>query len=248
MVNAIILAGDSSGSPVKDVANKALIKIKGKYMVEYIIDSLKCSSCVDDIVVIGPKELKNAVGAMVTAVLESEGSILENTRKGIEFLGEMNHIIVCTCDIPLVSCDAIEDFVKQCRDMNADIGYPIIEKSLNDIKYPDVKRTYVKMKDGTYTGGNIIYLNPDAIKRCYDIADKLVENRKNAIKMGSTLGVWTLIKLLLGRLEISSVEKKAHKLFKVNARAVKTSYPEIGNDVDKIADVDFVNKYIGIGA
>lgn len=248
MVNAIILAGDSKGFPVKDVANKALIKIKGRFMVEYIIESLRHAKFVDKIIVVGSEELRHAVGDIVTAVIECEDSIIKNTKLGIDFFGENEHIIICTCDIPLVSSEAIDDFIKQCTDKNADIGYPIIEKSLNDRKYPDVKRTYVKMKDGIYTGGNIIYVNPVVIKSCYSIAEELVENRKNAIKMGRTLGIWTLIRLCLGILKIQSVEKRANKILGVNARAIETLYPEIGNDVDKIEDVDFVNKYINISA
>jgi hypothetical protein len=118
---------------------------------------------------------------------------------------------------------------------------------LNDRKYPDATRTYVKMKEGTYTGGNIIYINPYAMEGCYGVAEELVENRKNAMKMGRVIGLWILLKLALGILKIKNVEKRANKLFGINARAIETSYPEIGNDVDKPDDVEFVNRYINIG-
>lgn len=248
MVNAIILAGDNKSSPVKDVANKALIRIKDKYMVEYVIDSLRSAKCVDRIVIVGPEILKNAVGDKVDAVLQSGETIVQNIKIGIDFFNDGEYVILCTSDIPMVSGEAIEDFVNQCMGKNIDVGYPIIEKSLNDIKYPDVKRTYVRLKDGTYTGGNIIFANPEALRRCYSIADELVKNRKNAIKMGRLFGFVILLKLVTGMLRIKSVEKRAKKLLGINAKAIKTSYPEIGNDVDKIDDVDFVNKYMDIGA
>jgi hypothetical protein len=95
----------------------------------------------------------------------------------LHFLDDNNNVVICTCDIPMVSNKAIEDFVNQCCEKRADIGYPIIEKSLNDIKYPGARRTYVKMRDGTYTGGNIIYASPAAFKKCYRMAERLVENR-----------------------------------------------------------------------
>lgn len=244
MVNAVVLAGDSNDSPVQYVKNKALIKIRDRFMIEYIVDSLVQAACVDRIIIVGPECLKEIVGDRVEAVHDSTNSIIENMRKGISSLNDDNHVIVCTCDIPLVSGEAIEDFVRQCLDKNVDIGYPIIEKSLNDKKYPDVKRTYVKTKDGIYTGGNIIYVNPLVLDECYKIAESLVENRKSAIKMGKTIGIGTLIRLCLGILKVGSVEKKASKLFGINIRAIETLYPEIGNDVDKIDDVEFVEKYI----
>jgi GTP:adenosylcobinamide-phosphate guanylyltransferase len=248
MVNAIVLAGDRKESKVKDVENKALLKINGKFMVEYVIDSLNKAANVDRIVVVGPERmLSEAVGSKVDAVLESGDSIMKNTMLGIRHFNEEKDIIVCTSDIPMVSGEAIEDFVDKCVHDGIDIGYPIIEKSLNDAKYPDATRTYVKMKDGTFTGGNIMYINPAALEKCYATAEGLVEERKNALKMARLLGIIILFKMFLGILRIRDVEKRVNRLFKINARAIQTSYPEIGNDVDKMSDVDFMNKYMNMG-
>lgn len=245
MLNAIVLAGDSRG----DNGSKALIKIKGRYMVEYIIDSLRYSKYVDRIIAVGSKEqLESCIGQKVDGVVQCSDSIIKNVKAGIDYLNEERHILVCTSDIPMVSSDAIDDFTEQCIEKSVDVGYPIIEKSLNDTKYPDAKRTYVKMKDGTYTGGNILYINPSVIGPCYGIAEELVQNRKNAIKMGRILGMPVLIGLSMGILSIESVEKRVNKMFGINAKAIKTLYPEIGNDVDKADDVDFVNKYLSLGA
>lgn len=245
MLNAIVLAGDNTGGN----GSKALIKIKGRYMIEYIIDSLRYSKYIGRIVAVGSKELlEGSIGQKIDGVVQCSDSIIKNVRAGIDYLSDDSHILVCTSDIPMVSSDAINDFAEQCIERNVDVGYPIIEKSLNDTKYPDAKRTYVKMKDGTYTGGNILYINPSVIGSCYDIAEELVQNRKNAIKMGRALGIPVLIGLSMGILSIEAVEKKVNKMFGINAKAIKTLYPEIGNDVDKAADVEFVNKYLSLGA
>lgn len=244
MVNAVVLAGDRKGLPEEGVDNKAFIKIKGRYMIEYVIDFLRSAQCVDKIVVVGPESLRSIIGDRVHKLIECEDTMVKNIKKGISIFNDRSNVILCTSDIPMVSGEAVDDFVRQCEEKEVDIGYPIIEKSLNDTKYPDVKRTYVKLKDGIYTGGNIVYVNPAAFEKCYDIAEELIENRKNVIKMGKVFGIIIFIKLLLGILRISSVEKRVYKVFGIKARAIKTSYPEIGNDVDKMADVDFVNKYI----
>lgn len=248
MVDAIILAGSGEDTLIKDIENKALLEIKGKYMVQYVIDSLKSAKSVGKVVLIGPDVLKSIFGSDVDAVLNSEKSIIDNVAKGVEFLGENRNIIICTSDIPMISADAIEDFIRQCEEINVDIGYPIIEKSLNDSKYPDAKRTYVKLKDGTFTGGNILYINPNAVKKCYSTARYLVDNRKNLLNMAKIFGIVVFAKLLIGTLGIKTVEKRANKILGVNAKAIMTVYPEVGNDVDKIEDVDFVSKYINKSA
>lgn len=248
MVNAIILAGDSNNSPVSGEPNKALIKIKGRFMVEYVIDALRNAKYIEKIVIVGPKaRLDETVGHEVDAVLQGGASMVQNMKKGIDFFIGHGDVLVCTSDIPMVYGEAVDDFISRCVKKRVDVGYPIIDKSLNDIKYPDAKRTYVKMKDGTYTGGNIMYINPEVIQKCYKEAEELVRNRKNAVKMARVFGLSMLIKFSLGILKIGSVEKRVNRLFGLNAAAIKTEYPEIGNDVDKDIDVDFVNKYLNVG-
>ena len=40
-MNAIVLAGEKKGEKVNAIENKALLKINDKYMIDYVLDSLK---------------------------------------------------------------------------------------------------------------------------------------------------------------------------------------------------------------
>lgn len=241
MVNAIILAGDrgENGRP------KALLKIASSYMVEYVIESLRNSGCVNKIYIVGDEILKEEVGHLVDGYIKSGGEILDNLSIAIREIGDLNTpCIISTSDIPMVKGEAIRDFVDKCEALDVDLGYPIIDKKLNDEKYPDVKRTYVKLKDGTFTGGNIIYFNPQIVEKFTEKAALLVKYRKNPLKMGKVLGFTFLLRLALGILSIPSVEDKIGEMFGIRGGAVLTDYPEIGNDVDKPSDIEFVNKYL----
>ncbi|MCX7883834.1 MAG: nucleotidyltransferase family protein [Caloramator sp.] len=241
MVNALILAGDkgTNGEP------KALLKIKSMYMIEYVIKALRESGSVSKIYVAGDDILKEKIGHLIDGFIKSTGSIMDNVRNSIKTIKDFDTpLLLCTSDIPMISGEAVADFVKKCEEKKLDIGYPIIHKSLNDKKYPDVKRTYVKMKDGVYTGGNIVYMNPNVAENCTKKAELLIEYRKKPLKMGKVLGFTFLLRLALGILPISDVEEKICSMFQIKGGAIETSYPEIGNDVDKESDIDFVNKYI----
>lgn len=241
MVNAVILAGDSEENGV----SKALKVIYSRYMIEYVINSLKESGCVGRIYIVGDERLKEKVGSLVDGWIRACGGIMENIRCSVEAIGDFETpCIIATSDIPMVKGEAIRDFVEKCQIRSIDLGYPIIDKKLNDQKYPDVKRTYVKMKEGTYTGGNIVYLNPKIVEKCTRKAKQLIEYRKNPFKMGRVLGFTFLIRLALGKLPISKVEDKIQRMFDIRGSAILTDYPEIGNDVDKPSDVEFMNKYL----
>lgn len=241
MVNALILAGDRG----EDGSSKALLNIKGRFMVEYLIEALRSSHIVKNIYVVGDDVIREKIGHEIDGFIKSKDEMLENIKISIREINDYETpILICTADIPLVSGDAIRDFVVECEGKDIDVGYPIIDKSLNDEKYPDVRRTYVKLKEGTFTGGNIVYLNPNVIERATEKAAELIEYRKNPLKMGQVLGVTFLLRLAFGTLTINAIEKKICEMFNVKGKAIITKYPEIGNDVDKIEDVEFVNKYI----
>lgn len=241
MVNALILAGDKneSGKP------KALLEIAKKYMIEYLIQSLKNSGCISKIYVVGNELLNQAIGHEVDGVIKPGGSIISNLKCGIETIGDYNSpVIICTSDIPMVTGEAIKDLVEKSVSSGLDFIYPIIDKKLNDEKYPEVKRTYVKIKEGTFTGGNIIYMNPKIIDRVTNKAELLIKYRKKPFKMGQVLGFIFLIKLILGKVSIPSARIKVNEMFGIRADALLTKYPEIGNDVDKPSDIEFVSKYL----
>ena len=56
-MKALILAGGKKDVNFVDCDNKALLQIKGKFMLQYIIDALKKSKYIDGLVIIGDAEL-----------------------------------------------------------------------------------------------------------------------------------------------------------------------------------------------
>lgn len=249
MVNIIILAGEQAIKGLEDSGNKALYKINGKMMIEYVIDAVKMSSKVKKVIVIGPHDkLERHLSGKVDAVIDSRGTVMDSLAAGIEYLNRGNtgeNILICSCDMPFITTEAIDDFISRAERLDVDLCYPIVEKSLNLSKYPDMKRTYLKMKEGSFTGGNVFYMNPGILEKCFVLADRLVEARKNPLKMARILGFTFMIRLITGTLTISAVERKVHRLLGIKAKAVISAYPEIGQDIDKYSDLSAALNYLG---
>lgn len=239
-MNAVILAGSTGEEKLPD---KALIKIKGKYMISYVIDALKDSGKIDKISVVGHKDnMDNIPG--IDILIEQGKSMAENIVKGVEPFKNDRRILILTCDIPMLTKEAVIDFVEQSEIQDADLCYPIVKQEDNEKKFPDAKRTYAKIKDGTFTGGNIFYINPAIIESCIIAANQFISYRKKPWKLGQLLGLKILILFLFRRVTINQLEKKVSELFNIKAKAIISHYPEIGNDVDKNEDVEMANKYI----
>lgn len=241
-MNAVILAGSNKEEKLPD---KAFIKINGRYMVSYVIEALKSSSKIEKIAVVGDSQkLKEKQIEGIDIIIEQSGNIMDNVIKGIQPFISDERILILTCDIPMLTKEAVLDFIAQSEAAGADLCYPIVKKEDNERKFPDAKRTYARIKEGTFTGGNIFYVNPAIIGELVNSAKQFVAFRKKPWKLGQLLGVKILLLFVLGRISIPQLEEKVSELFNIKAKAIISVYPEIGNDVDKDEDVAMAKKYL----
>jgi len=245
MLNAIILAGAQAIKGRNDSGNKALYCINGKAMIEYVIDAVRKADGIGKIVVVGPKaQLQEILYGKADAIIDSDGSVMDNVMAGVRYCGYDNDVLICTSDIPLITPEAINDFIAKSKAEGADFCYPIVEKQVNERKFPGIERTYVKIKEGRFTGGNIFYVNPRVIEKGFRMADRLIKSRKNPVKVARILSLDFMIRLLLGNLTISGAEKKFSKITNIRAKAIISEYPELGNDVDKPSDLAIVEAHL----
>lgn len=247
VVEAIVLAGSKNNGGLKtvsDQAYEAFIPVAGKPMVEYVISCLQESPTVTRIILVGPLSLSKLQYPKLSTIVESTDSVMENLRLGLEKVQTAGHILVTTSDIPLLTNGAVEDFLKQSLNQDADLFYPIVDKNINEAQYPGVHRTYVKLKEGVYTGGNIFLFNSEIVDRCWDFVQKMVELRKKPVQMCAQLGWFFIFRLLLGQLSLPSLEKRVGTLLGIKAKAIISPFPEIGVDVDKADDYELVTRIL----
>lgn len=246
-MDVIVLAGekrDACDSP-EDKINKAFYKIRDKYMIEYVVETLRKSSLIGRIAVVGPKEkLEQAIGGIVDNVVEGTDSIVSNILLALEHFPEEKEILIVTSDIPMITKEAIEDFIERCRQKDVDLCYSIVDKKVNDRKYPGVRRTYARLWEGRFTGGNVFYFRPEIKDKCKDFVEKMLDYRKSPTKMARVLGPAFLLRLALGILTINAIQRKCEALLGIRGAAIISPYPEIGNDVDRLSDLEFIEKYM----
>jgi GTP:adenosylcobinamide-phosphate guanylyltransferase len=252
LTRAIILAGSLNNGKLKECSSasaEALIRIGNKYMVEYVADALKEAEAIGDIVVSGPKEdlkeiFKDYQGL---DIVDGGSTIIKSLLNALEFLDskDTSRILVVTSDIPLITGKIIDSFLEKCSGQDGDIIYPIVAKSLNQVKFPGVERTYVKLREGFYTGGNIFLVNPLIIKPCALKAEEVIKLRKEPLKLARYIGFRYLFKYLFGKLSIKDAEERVSQLFNIKGKAIPVSFPEIGVDVDKPSDLRLVENILG---
>lgn len=243
MIDAIILAGSPNDGPLQkcsEVQFEALIPIHGRIMVDYVVAALKDCPSVNNIIVVGPsRELAGLADPPRVTLVPAGATAIDSMIAGMD--GTVTEeVLIVTSDVPLLTSKAVEGFLTECTRWPADFYYPIVSKVINQSRFPNVQRTYVKLQEGTYTGGNLFLVNKSILDRGLAKAREVVDLRKSPWRLCRLLGVNFLIKFLLKKLTIHELEQQVSSIFRIKAKAVVVPYPEIGIDVDKPSDLSLV--------
>jgi len=247
--DAILLAGSTNSGRLAQCSpavNGALIDIGGRIILDYVVAALREARLVDRIAIAGPVEdLAPFYAGLPGIILTSSGqTAIESVAKGLMALDAFGQVLVVTSDIPLLKAQMVDEFIEQCGDQSCDFYYPVVSKELNEAKYPGAKRTYVKLKEGTYTGGNIFLLRGEALYRCLPKAEKLVSLRKSPLAMAWFVGLPLIAKLFLQILPIREAEQRVSRMLGIKGKVIISGNPELGIDVDKPEDLELVKRFL----
>ena len=236
-IPAVVLAGAPVEPGMKakhSVEYRAEVPIAGKAMAQYVIDALRDSPHVGYISVIGDIRCEGA-----DRIVPSAGSLVENLVAGVKSVEAESRVLVVTSDIPMVTSEAIEDFIARCADTDADFCYSIISKETNEKRFPGMKRTYARLAEGIFTGGNIVLVSRKLIIENADLIRELMAARKSVIRLARIIGMRFLVRAAIAQtlcakaLTLRFAEETVGRVLKAKLKAVETPYAEIGADVDK---------------
>jgi len=109
----------------------------------------------------------------------------------------------------------------------------VIEQSQMEKRFPDSARSYVKLRDMSLCGGDLLVIKLDLYKTRKDFWRKIFEARKSHLHQARLIGFDILLLLLLRRLTLEDAVHKITRRLNITGRGINCPYPEIGMDVDK---------------
>ncbi|MTI83334.1 MAG: hypothetical protein FH756_05375 [Firmicutes bacterium] len=250
MIDALVLAGslnEGALSRCSAVRYEALIPIGKKSMVEHVVDALLNSKRINRIVLVGPEhELAGKFPGQKVHIIKPKEDLVDNVVCGLKLLPGSRQVLVVTSDIPLLNPTAIDNFLDQCTCCDADLYYPIVPREVVERRFSSSKRTYVSLKEGFFTGGNVFLLNPAVVWRCLPKGQEIVNARKSPLKLCRLVGFMFLIRYLMRSVTLEKAQKKVSRLLGIRGQVVISMDPELGIDVDKPSDLDLVSKKLNI--
>jgi GTP:adenosylcobinamide-phosphate guanylyltransferase len=249
MFDALVLAGGGKAEPLTEqegVSNKAFIMLNNRPLLSYILQALEEAPSVDRIVAMGPQidlEILRQEGYNIEILPEKE-SMLDNVAAGLEALDQDRLSLVVTSDIPLLTAKVLEEFIRLCAPFEHDFYYPILSRETCQGSFPETERTYVRLREGHITGGNLGLVNPRWFSDNRDRLEVFISYRKKPLKLLKILPPALIIKYLFKSLSVNDLEHFLSRLLRFRAKAVACDCVEIGVDVDKISDLELIKNVL----
>jgi molybdopterin-guanine dinucleotide biosynthesis protein A len=249
-VDAVVLAGGPSAPELAGGGlPKAFAQVGAATMVEHVLAALRGVPRIRRIALVAPTPLPTpAAGA--TVVVPERGGVLDNLSAGLAALSDAGGslaaapILAAAADVPLLTSAAVAAFLDAAQPMSVDAAYAIVPRDDVERCAPGIRKTFVRLADGAFTGGSLVLLRPGAFERARPLIERAVRARKRPWELARLFGLGTIAGLATGRLRIAALERRAEALG-ICARAVVCRDAGVALDVDTPEMLAFVRTRTG---
>ena len=239
VVNAIVLAGGSLEECLRPVVplvkHKAWIPLGGRLMVERVLDALDgCRSRIGQRVLVARKEdVPPAILARVDRVAEPGSTLIQSVENGMRAVVDSSApLLAIPCDMCFLEPGSIVDFLDRCVKRPAEVHYSYVRRETSESRYPGLRHTWVKMREGTFCGGGLFLLTSESVTRAQAFIDRMTVARKRPWKLAGILGPKIIFKLLLGMLSVRDAEERMSLLMQAETVGIESPCPDVGFNVD----------------
>jgi len=247
---AAILAGGDGRDKVAAAGGapcKALVEIEGRPLVAWVADALAGAQTVGRVVAVeGP-------GGPLTASGRTQDLEIV-TARGPEFIDTMaaaaqahpdaERILLATGDLPLLSAEATDGFVRSCQETQAELSYPLVRAEQLDRVFPGRGKSTVPLREGRFIGANLVIVARRFMLEEGAATARTFARRKSLVGMCRMFGWGFVLRLALGQLSVTDLERRGSEMLGTTIEAVPTRWPEIAFDVDHAADLELARHFL----
>jgi GTP:adenosylcobinamide-phosphate guanylyltransferase len=226
------------------VRHKALIPIAGTPMILHVARALADSGYVKHLVVVGLSREHGVAFPLPVSYVPDAGGFVANFMAGAAAVERIvpgaERVLFCSTDIPLIDGEMIRYLVDGALATGADVCYTVIQCETMEARFPDSGRSFARLRDGQYAGGDVHLINPAVLDSNRQLMHDVIGARKNNLKQARLIGLRFLLKFVFRRLTITDGERKAESILGVPCRVLLVRYAELGMDVDKLYQLEMV--------
>jgi hypothetical protein len=226
-------------------SNRALTVVQGRTLLDCVTTALTDAANVGDITVIGdvPPDTRYRQ-------IRDQGDFVANVVAGAAAFPAADYVLVATSDLPFLTGAVTRDFVRdgleKARQTKADILYPIVPVAECYARFPNVKRTSLRLREGVFTGGNLMLIRPSFLLERREWIAESYAARKSVLKIARLLGPGAILRLAVSQklapnlLTLAWLENRISRLIGATGHALICHAPELATDLDRPSDFEAV--------
>jgi CTP:molybdopterin cytidylyltransferase MocA len=250
---ALVLAGSRGGiDPVAEVSRKsvkAFAEIGGRPMIERVLSTLHSSGLFDSIQVSLPAGLPLAEECPQLDQWIQTGEVIrqnpaaspsESVLEVLERIEDGGTLVVTTADHPLLTVESLTTFLDRFRAGQAGASAALTSADAIRERYPDMRRTALRFRDGNLAGCNLFAFAGSAGVPVVRFWRQLEQHRKNPLRVARFLGFGALVLYQFRLLTLGGAIRRLEKKTGVNLLAIRLDDPHMGIDVDTPEDLQRV--------
>lgn len=253
-ITAILLAGSR---PTPDplavaagVAIKPLVPVAGEPMINHPARTLLAHPAVGQVIILTQSAEPFAADPATAWLLthprvrfEQSGSGIASSLLALLERGDVPFpILLTTADHVLLDSAMLDQFTAEAA--GADIAVAMVERATLLARYPRSRRTWLKFRDGWWSGANIFWFGSDRARPVIALWQEVEQDRKKGWKIVSAFGPIALIGTLLRILTLRGGITRIGRRFGLVARLVAMEKAEACIDADKVDDVVLIERIV----
>lgn len=247
-IDCVILAGSrpEGQDPLSDIqaAHKGLLELAGKPMIGYVVEALLAAPHVGQITIMAPETLHSAFAAALPDAslrfLPAQKSPATSVAAALNACEGSTHMLVTTCDHPLLTAKMVEDFVAGAMTSDPDVAAACVTRERYQAVFGDAPRTFITLSDMAFSGANLFLLKPSGAAGLVRFWTRLEANRKRPLKMAQQIGLLTGLRYLLGVLSKAGALAALKRKTGAQCALIALEDAQAAIDVDKPVDIPLV--------
>ncbi len=249
---AVALAGGTLERDFREagyrVANKAYLRIGRTTMLERVLRALRGATSVDRIrCVTQPDAFAEEFGddrSLCDDVVAPGRDLIDSLLAGCAGVPPSDMVLVVATDVPLVTPSALDAFANRVRTMPCDLGYGCVRREPHVAAYPEVRHTWVRLREGTFCGAGVSAIRAGAAARMASILRDFAAARKSPARLASLFSPFLVVRVALGLVGIGELERRADELTGLRCRGIPCDEPELAVNVDRLEDLRAIERIV----
>ena len=252
---ALVLAGQRPGVDAMaaqfGLEAKALIPVAGELMLNRVLMALADTPGISRIVVLAqnaeallahPDLAWAAADPQITARTSGRsisGSVLSAVKDPAIGLP----VLVTTADNVMLTPPAVAEVLAAAG--AADVSVALVERSRLEAAVGRNRRTWLRFRDGAFTGANLFALNAPAANNVLRFWERVEQDRKSVLRLAAHFGPVLMARMLLRRMTVRDALAAAGAKLGARVAPVLLSDGRMGVDVDKPEDHALAERLLG---